>query len=198
MTCSDRPECETSTIPLDDSLPWRCGCCGVGNGPWSGKSKRRKENAMGEPTVQASVIVDQLIHHPRCGRTAYNQDDVVSGGCPTVPKVFKRRDKLRPLGVHPWKFVNEYDLARLVDGIEIRDEHLEGIYPVGGHGCDTLVVSAECVEEALQLFLSACIGHPRTLEHHFLLKKLPDQECLANSSSAAYRNKFRMVGIVDA
>ena len=114
MTCSDRPECETSTIPLDDSLPWRCGCCGVGNGPWSGKSKRRKENAMGEPTVQASVIVDQLIHHPRCGRTAYNEFDIVPAACPFIPKEFQCPDEFASWGVHPWQLIEEHQNALVV------------------------------------------------------------------------------------
>ena len=77
------------------------------------KGKGTKVYLPCQPVVKSTVVVNDLLDHPRCRRSADDQHNVISGGRPAIPEMVKRPHKIRPRRIHPWTFVKKYDLASL-------------------------------------------------------------------------------------
>ena len=64
-----------------------------------------------QAVVQAAMVFDELVHHPRCSRTTDHQQDVMPPGSPAVPESLQSGNEIRFGSVHPWKFVQKNNFA---------------------------------------------------------------------------------------
>ena len=71
------------------------------------KGERLQEYLIIHAIMKSAMIPENLIDNPGCGRTANNEQDVVSHGSPSIPEKLQSRDKLRPRRIHPRHFVDE-------------------------------------------------------------------------------------------
>ena len=55
----------------------------------------------GQSVMKSTVVLDDVLYHPRCSRTAGNQYDVVSGRCPSIPKMLQCLDEVGTRSIHP-------------------------------------------------------------------------------------------------
>ena len=87
-------------------------------------------NVVGESVVQPSAIMNEVVNHPRCGRTANNKFNIVTQHGPTVPKIFKSSNKARPWRVHPRQLIDKDILIALRQCFEIRGQGMKGQQPI--------------------------------------------------------------------
>ena len=107
---------------------------------------------MSEPVMQSTLILDNLLDHPRCSTAAHYEYDVLSGRCPSVPERFQFRKKTRARGIHPGQFVNEHYLSgAVVYTLKMHLQHIEGFEPRSGLVTLLHALTEQRVIEMLQL-----------------------------------------------
>ena len=69
---------------------------------------------MSSPLMQTSPVVDDVAHHPRCGRTAHHEVDVVEPRCTAVPEQVEGMEEAGTLGVKARQFVDKHYIIRSI------------------------------------------------------------------------------------
>ena len=72
------------------------------------KGERTEVECVSGSLVQASPVVDDVAHHPRCGRTAHHEVDVVEPRCTAVPEQVEGMEEAGTFGVKARQFVDKH------------------------------------------------------------------------------------------
>lgn len=138
-----------------------------------------------DAVVQPAVVVDDVPDHPRGGRPAHDEHDVLLVGGPTIPEMVERGDELAPVRVEAGQFVNEQDDALLA--LVLVEQQLkagEGLKPVLRLRDEPWAVLVQGLAEHFQLVVLLAFDKPRHLEDELAAIQLPDEEGLADPSAA--------------
>ena len=67
-----------------------------------------------DAVVQSSVIINDIVNHPGCGRPAYDKNYILAERSPCVPKMPQSTHKPRLGRVKTWQLVNIYDTSSIL------------------------------------------------------------------------------------
>ena len=149
-----------------------------------------------DAVVQPAVVVDDVPDHPRGGRPAHDEHDVLLVGGPTVPEMVERGDEFASVRVEAGQFVDEQDDALLA--LVLVEQQLqagEGLKPVLGWRDDSWTVLVQSFVEHFQLVVLFAFDKPRHFEDELAAIQLPDEEGLADPSAAIQRDEFRFARV---
>ena len=65
-------------------------------------------HGVGGAFMQSCLVVDDVAHHLRCGRTAHHEVDVVEPRCTAVPEQVEGMEEAGTLGVKARQFVDKH------------------------------------------------------------------------------------------
>ena len=120
---------------------------------------------MRDAVVKSTVAVNDVFHHPRGGRPANNEHEVVLKRSPTVPKIPQRVGEIRLARVEAGEFVDEHDAAFVFGHLSHQEmaQHLEGLIPILGLSLDGVAIQVHRIDESVYLcvfvsFQDTCHG----------------------------------------
>ena len=158
----------------------------------SSKGERTEVERMGGSFVQAGTVVDNVAHHPRCGRPAHYEVDVVEPRCTAVPEQVKGMKETGTLGVKTWQLVNKHDktaLAVAVLALQQVGQLGEGLYPCGGPS-SLMAIPHQSLVESFLLFFCRTINNAGSIEIELISKKTAHQKSLSYAPTAIYGNEL--------
>ena len=143
--------------------------------------------------VEAATVVDDVVNHPRGGRAANDEFDVVASRGPAVPKPFQRGDELGADSIQPRKFVNDDNLLPFGPMFQIGFQFVKGLNPRSGL-CRFGEHPPQGKEEVGELVFHVSVLHTREGKTGLVADHLPNKEGLSHPPPTINGNKLRPIG----
>lgn len=145
-----------------------------------------------DPIVQPAFLRDDIVIHPRCGRTADYHHKFAPRRGPIIPEIFKSTDKLRLRSVQPRHLIYEYHDSLFRDRAEIVLELLKRLIPIARHRVEVSGALHEFPVPQIQFVPKFPLVLPRDKEVKPILKQVFYQIGFPDPSSAIHRNQFSL------
>ena len=154
--------------------------------------ERHQVNLAGNSVMQPSLVLDDVLHHPRCGRPAHHQHHILARGAPLVPEQVYSLHKTRLLRIHPRQFVQENHLALLARLLHHHPQPFESLIPVSrSRRLAFVAILQQRIMEVLQLLSLCSPAHACSVEHKVVPKELLHQKSLAHTPATIHRHELR-------
>jgi hypothetical protein len=147
--------------------------------------------------VQATLVLDEVVNHPRGGTATGNEENILTACSPGVPKILQSTDELRITGVYPWHFVDKNDLALLFrERLNVLLKGIEGIKPV--FELRTLGKMGMLLEGLRKITELALLGELVASDKRkivLVIEELVYKKCLTDTSPSIDDNKLGFLGM---
>ena len=87
------------------------------------------QHLVSHAVVKSSVVVDEVVEHPRCRTATRDELDVASRRCPMVPEMLEGTQEIRLCRSQPWQLVEKQYLALGCDCLKVSFKLVECLQP---------------------------------------------------------------------
>ena len=160
--------------------------------------ERVEEDSGRDAVVEPSPVPKDALDNPGRRGAADDEEYVLSGGSPFVPKGSESRQELRAGRVHPRQFVNENDFAGFLAGCDDGSKEVKSLEPVLWAFPACASVCLKGFEEMGELALQVGVQQTGMLKGESVAEGFAHEISLADSAASVDGDEFGLVGVEQA